>query len=295
VSAYLSDTYRGGMMASFLMSPLAIVGGLAWLAIDAPEWKWVFEIFEFALLCAIVAITLVGQKARWHGRWFETRRAAEYLRQGPMLLLLGAARPPGRWPRGAETSWPEWYARRALREVGLPAVAITPSYLRLALGALLDDHVTGQRDYHRGKAARLAAAHHHLDRLSEVLFTLAVAVVAIYLVVEGAAALHLISHALPHAISNAATWLAVALPTYGAAVAGIRYFGDFERFSAISQVSADKLDAVHARIRLLLAAPDAALDYGRVSELAHATDDIVVSEIENWQAVFGGKHVSVPV
>nr|QQZ51772.1 hypothetical protein JKL49_13235 [Phenylobacterium glaciei] len=85
------------------------------------------------------------------------------------------------------------------------------------------------------------------------------------------------------------------LPTFGAAVAGIRYFGDFERFSAISQVSAEKLDAVHSRIRLLLAAPDAALDYGRVSELAHATDDIVVSEIENWQAVFGGKHVSVPV
>jgi hypothetical protein len=38
-----------------------------------------------------------------------------------------------------------------------------------------------------------------------------------------------------------------------------------------------------------------ALDYGRVADLVHATDDVVVSEIESWQAVFGGKHVTVPV
>ena len=34
---------------------------------------------------------------------------------------------------------------------------------------------------------------------------------------------------------------------------------------------------------------------GRVTELAHAADDIVFAEIENWQAVFGGKHIAVPV
>jgi hypothetical protein len=50
---------------------------------------------------------------------------------------------------------------------------------------------------------------------------------------------------------------------------------------------------VHDRIALL--APVAALDYGAVAELAHRADEIVVSEIENWQAVFGGKHITVPV
>jgi hypothetical protein len=85
------------------------------------------------------------------------------------------------------------------------------------------------------------------------------------------------------------------LPTFGGAIAGIRYFGDFERFSAISKVTSDKLDVVHIRIRQLLAIPSATIDYARVSDLAHATDDIVVSEIESWQAVFSGKHVTVPV
>jgi hypothetical protein len=37
------------------------------------------------------------------------------------------------------------------------------------------------------------------------------------------------------------------------------------------------------------------VDYRAVSDLAHAADDIVVAEIENWQAVFGGKHVTAPV
>jgi hypothetical protein len=88
--------------------------------------------------------------------------------------------------------------------------------------------------------------------------------------------------------------LDVLLPTFGGAVAGVRYFGDFERFAAISEVTAKKLDSVHGRIALLLAAPDAAIDYGLVADLAHAADDIVVSEIENWQAVFGSKNITVP-
>jgi len=37
------------------------------------------------------------------------------------------------------------------------------------------------------------------------------------------------------------------------------------------------------------------LDRAGVSELAHAIDDIVVGEIESWQAVFGAKRISVPV
>ena len=91
------------------------------------------------------------------------------------------------------------------------------------------------------------------------------------------------------------TFLGVLLPTFGAAIAGIRYFGDFERFSAISRVTAEKLQAIHTRIDRLLAAPEGALDYGRAADLAHATDDVVVSEIESWQSVFGGKQVTVPV
>lgn len=295
ISARLSDTYRGGMILSFMFSAFAIVGGIAYLPFASSHEKWMFALFELALLAGILAITFVGQLRRWHGRWFETRRVAEYFRHAPILLMLGVARPTGRWPRGAHTSWPEWYARHGLRDIGLPPVQVTPAYLRGALRDLLLDHVVRQRDYHRYKARRLANAHHRLDKVSEMLFTLAVVSVSLYLALKAGGSLHLIDKEIASGLSYLFTFLGVLLPTFGGAIAGIRYFGDFERFSAISEVTAEKLDAVAGRIELLLTGPDTALDYARAAELAHAADDIVVSEIENWQAVFGGKHITVPV
>lgn len=295
VSAHLSDAYRGGMVVNFLLSSFAIVAGISYLPFVSTDEKWLFAAFELLLLVVILGITWLGQSRRWHGRWFETRRVAEYLRHSPLLLALGVARAPGRWPRGAETSWPEWYVRQALRDIGLPSVAVTTAYLRSALTGLLGDHVIRQRDYHFDKARRLTTIHHNLDRFSEFLFKLAVGSVVVYLLLISGTAMDLVGgEAIGHA-AKYFTVFGVLFPTFGGAIAGIRFFGDFERFAAISEVTAEKLDAVHNRIVLLAAAPDDALDYGRVAELAHATDEIVVAEIENWQAVFGGKQITVPV
>ena len=152
LSTYLSDAYRGGMVTNFLLSALAIVGGVIYLPFAGPEWKWPFALFEFLTLCAILLITATGRKCRWHGRWFETRRVAEYLRHAPILLMLGVARSPGRWPQGAETVWPETYARRVLREIGLPRMSVTEPYLREAVDGLLRDHAVRERDYDFDKA-----------------------------------------------------------------------------------------------------------------------------------------------
>lgn len=300
ISAYLSDAYRGGMTLNFLLAPLSIVVGLAYLpfAKSSETWiseKWVFATVELALLASIVALTMTGQRRRWHTRWFETRRVAEYARHAPIMLLLGVVRAPNRWPKGAETSWPEWYARRSLREAGLPRVKISKAYLRDVLHNLLDHHVVQQRDYHIYKARRLAAAHRNLDKLSEILFTLAVVSVSLYLVLKLGGTLHWWSKDYAETSSYLFTFLGVALPTFGGAIAGIRYFGDFERFSSISDVTAERLTAIHTRMTQLLESPESAIDYGQVADIAREVDGVVVGEIESWQAVFAGKHVAVPV
>ena len=295
ISSHLSDAYRGGMMLSFVFSACAIVGGLAYLPLASSDEKWMFAIFELVLLAGILLITFVGQSRRWHGRWFETRRVAEYFRHAPILMLLGVARPSGRWPQGAATTWPEWYARHSLRALGLPRVQVTPDFLRHAVTHLLGAHVAQQRDYHIAKARRLARAHRRLDALSETLFTLAVPTVSVYLILKGGALLALWPMSVPSGLSKLFTFLGVMLPTFGGAIAGMRYFGDFERFSAISNVTAAKLDLVASRINRLAAGPDQDMTYARVSALAHLVDDIVFDEIESWQAVFSGKHITVPV
>lgn len=295
ISSRLSDVYRGGMVMSFLFSAFAIVGGMAYLPFATTSEKWMFALFELALLTAILAITFVGQRRRWHGRWFETRRVTEYLRSAPVLLMLGVARPIGRWPNGTHTSWPEYYVRHALRSIGLPAVKISSNYLRAAMSELMLPHVASQISYHKSKASRLARAHHRLDQLSEWLFKLAVAFVTGYLGLKLAGQYHVVNHEIAGHFSKIFTFLGVLLPTFGGAIAGIRYFGDFERFSAISDITAQKLEGIQVRSRLLLDTPGASVTYDLVSTLAHATDDAVISEIESWQAVFSGKQISVPV
>jgi len=91
------------------------------------------------------------------------------------------------------------------------------------------------------------------------------------------------------------TVLGVLFPTFGAGIAGIRYFGDFERFAAISEITAEKLSVIHTRSTVLAQAPSDRLHFGLVADLARETDDVVFSEIENWQAVFRAKQITVPV
>lgn len=294
ISAWLSDAYRSGMIINFALSAFAIMMGLAYQPLHLEKYKWLFATGEFLLLALILFITWLGSRLDWHARWFETRRVAEYLRHAPILLLLGVARPPGRWPRGADTNWPEYHARHCLRAAGLPRVYVTHAYLRQALETVLRPHVIGQRDYHRVKAQRLETVHLNLDKLSETMFLLAVMAVAIFLTVTLSGKLGWIDPAIPKELSYLSTFIGVSLPTLGASIAGMRFFGDFERFAAISEVTAEKLDGVETRIRLLLENGESAIDYAAVAELAHRLDEIVVDEIESWQAVFGGKHLALP-
>jgi Protein of unknown function (DUF4231) len=299
ISTRFSDQYRGGMVANFIMSGAAVMAGMAYLPTAGPESKQWFALMEFLLLGAIVFITALAKRDRWHDRWFETRRAAEYLRHAPFVLALGVARPPSRWPKagaaGEATAWPESHARHALREAGLPPAAIGQDWLRAVLDGLLIPHLAGQRDYHRIKALRLDLVHHRLDRVSIVAFQLAVVAVALWLLLWLGGAVALVPPLLAEKTAKLFTFLGVMFPTIGGAVAGIRYFGDFDRFAAISRVSAEKLDRLHRRAMLLHNAPACSLDYGSVSDLAHAAEEVVVSEIESWQAVFAGKHFTVPV
>lgn len=282
------------MVANFILSALAITAGIAYFPLKLDQSKWLFASSELFFLGLILLITWSGGRLRWHSRWFETRRVAEYLRHSPVMLLLGVARPAVRWPRGKDTNWPEYHARHSLRSLGLPRLAVTSQYLQQVLKGLLDDHVMGQRDYHVAKAKRLATVHHRLGVLSEGLFILAVITVAGYLVLNAAAATQVLSYDLPHKLSKLFTFLAVVFPTWAAAIAGIRFFGDFERFASISEITAEKLGGIHSRIRFLLDAPEEHIRYSAVAETAHAIDEVVVTEIENWQAVFGGKHITVP-
>ncbi len=299
VSTRLSDIYRGGMVLNFVASAAAILAGVSYLPLTGGQVKWPFALIEFVLLVGIVATTAVAQRRRWHARWFATRRLAEYLRHAPALLLLGLGRAAGTWPRGHDkpdsgANWPEIDARAAIERVGLPTMTITPAYLRAVLDQILRVHAEDQEAYHRAKAGRLTRVHHRLDALAETAFKLAMATVALYLLITLGAGLGVLGEDMPHAVSKPFTFLGVAFPTFGGALSGIRYFGDFERFAGISEVAAEKLAHVRERIEACLSRTSGSLRHGEVADLAMALDAIVIDELEEWQAVFANKAITVP-
>lgn len=294
IASRLADAYRSGMSINFVLAALAVIVGLAFLPAGLVEVKWVFATVELLLLGGILLLTAAGSRLGWHRRWFEMRRVAEYLRHAPGLLLLGVSRPTGRWPRGERGEWPEHFARHALRAVGLPRVRMTREYLAAALAGAVLPHVAAQRAYHEAKAHRLEQVHHRLDRAAEACFALAVVSVLAYLMLKLGGSAGLVPEHWSKASSPLITFLAVAFPTLGANLAGIRYFGDFERFAAISQVVAEKLSEIETRIGLLLTGAPQALTYAAAADLMHALDEAVVEEIASWQAVFGAKHLALP-
>lgn len=307
IASRLADAYRSGMCVNFVLATLAVVVGLAYLPAGMGEVKWLFAAAELLLLLGIVVLTIAGSRRAWHERWFELRRVAEYLRHAPSLLLLGVARPTGRWPRKSDETleddphggddrgqWPEHFARHALRDIGLPQVKVTRAYLRAGLAGVALPHVASQRAYHEFKAQRLETVHHQLDRAAETCFVLAVASVLAYLVLKSAGIGGFVPKHLASDLSPLFTFFGVAFPTLGANLAGIRYFGDFERFGAISRVAAEKLGEIEARMNLLLTGAECALTYAAAADLMHALDEAVVDEIASWQSVFGAKHLALP-
>ncbi len=290
----LADAYRSGMTVNFALAAMAVMVGILFMPTGLMEYKWVFALVELLLLAGILVMTAAGSRLGWHRRWFAMRRVAEYLRHAPSLLLMGVTRPTGRWPRSDRVEWPEHFARHALRDVGLPQVAVTKSYLRSGLAGVVMPHVIAQAAYHVLKADRLKTVHHRIDKVAETCFALAVASVAAYLGLKGLGIAGLVPKHLAGDLSPIFTFCGVAFPTLGANLSGIRFFGDFERFAAISRVAAEKLREIETRIGLLLSGDESALTYAAAADLIHALDEAVVEEIASWQAVFGAKHLALP-
>ena len=294
VSSRLSDAYRSGMSLNFVLSALAIIIGVAYLPLGLPQLKWVFALTELALLLAILVITYVGHARAWHRRWFETRRVAEYLRFAPAIVIMAVARPIARWPRGGRGEWPERFSRDALRDAGLPEVRIDRAFLRRALEGVVLPHIRGQRRYHEAKAEQLARVDRRIDRAGESCFLAAVISVSIWLAIAAAGATGLVPAHWPDATAKLFTFLGIAFPTLGATLAGLRYFGDFERFAAISRATAGKLSSVEERVVLSLSGDEQRLTFSSARDLVRTVDEIIVGEIESWQSVYAAKHLGLP-
>lgn len=288
ISTTLSDSYRGGMVLCFFLAMCAVVAVALHVPFTDEASGTVLAWIEAGCIFFILTIAILGQSWRkWHRRWLEIRRAAEYLRHAHILALGGVARPIGRWPAAARGAWPEWYARQCIHELGLPNVAVTKEYLSALLTGPVRAHLRQQRDYHRAKWARLHAVQAWLDAIAGTMFFCAGLMTAAELTI-----LKMVIQMSP-ATSQWAIFIGILFPTVATFFASVRYFGDFERFAGISFVAFSKLHGVDQLVERFHAS-EIATDYAAASRILHQLDDIVIAELESWQSVFSAKPMSIP-
>ncbi len=298
VATRFGQVFRSAFVTNFLFAAFA-VGTVAYslVAHDIGDPKVVQELahhkigpvsLEVLFIIAVLLITFVGRRERWHQRWLEAREIAERLRVALPLWVLGAR--PGFF-FGPEPAWTGWYVRAIQRQQGLRAGRLDPNTLRDARTTLLDV-LKGQRDYHKTTAHRMETLGHRVERTGEVLFALTLLAALGLLILAGLTHLHM----TPRQIFFV-TALAAGLPALGTATYGIRVIGDFEGVAERSRRMSEGLDRLIAAIEHDW--PEASRhteppNFALLRARAHAARDAMLGDVENWRLAAESRDLAIP-
>jgi hypothetical protein len=276
LATHYAGLYRTTYLLNFCLSALAV--GCAMFAATESEGA---SGWEFGSILGVIALTSFANLRHYHERWVDYRHLAEQIRPLRYLFPLGLPLPQARaaqyldHDRGGE-SWIEWLVHRVERELGLPGVAVTPTYLNavhdFATGAILEEQIS----YHRRNKAKLAKVDHRLHLLGLGLFGLS----AITCLID-----------LSGVKSNLLFRLSGILPACGAAVLGIRNIGEFARLELRSQ----GMEAALAETRAAMTRPPEE-DQKRSVLSAHleALAVQMMSETADWRTLVITRHIELP-
>ena len=204
-------------------------------------------LFEVVAMLAAVLWLGVNRRQAWHEKWLHDRFLAEQLRIALFTLVMG--RHSHKWPPVTPSKLPfyvgprNWLLATVRRVVTPPQQAIAePQTLEPVKRFIIDGWLIDQRDFHVRTAKRKNAAHHRTRWITLVLFVLTLVAALLHFVGVG----H-VENGL--ALGSPARWftfLAIALPAWGAAVHAIGKQFEYERIAArseeMSQVLTQKAD-----------------------------------------------------
>jgi len=298
IATRCGQVFRSAFVLNFLLAALAVSTVAASLVAhdiadehvlnDLAHHKIGFVALEVLFIIAVLLITIIGRRNRWHHRWLEAREVAERLRVALPLWVLGAR--PGVF-FGPEPAWTGWYVRAIQRQQGLRAGRFDTESLRNARATLLEV-LREQRDYHKTTALRMKVVAHRIERFGEVLFGLTLVAAIVFLAI-----LAFTHWAVTPREAFLLTALAAGLPALATASYGIRVIGDFEGVAHRSDRTRAALDRLMAAIDSdwpeahgAMQAPNFALLRAR----AHATRDAMLGDVETWRLAAESRDLAIP-
>ena len=286
--------YRSTYLANFLLSAAAVAIALSGVIWDLPLLLGLPVASSGELICIGLVMFLTWQASRrhYHERWFEYRHLAERLRPLRLLFGLGLTLPPDSSNHYLERqrgkgNWSSWLAHRLERQLGVPNVVVTPTYLRAVRGFASHAILQEQIDYHSRNVVKLATIEHNLHKLGQWLFGLTVVGCAIH----GGLQIYVAKTPDTKWLGDTLNLVTGLLPALGAAVLGIRNVGEFKRLEMRSQGMRQALD--HMRTVFNDDEPSH-LSRKSLSEQVEALAAQMMSETADWRTLIITRHIELP-
>lgn len=293
------DRYRSSYTLNFCLAPLAVLAGvLGYYAAARGFHGPVAALAELAIISSILLITWLGHRFRWHEKWLDYRLLAELFRQHAVLEPLGRVPPSFRVAAHARAGdpsrgWVHWLHRARVREKGMAGGVLNPHARRLRR-AELRALVKEQERYHAGNSHRLEKLSHRVHLTGLILFgcTALACIGHLLLPVLVPAGHGTVAHgpALPGLTESALTFVGIMFPAWGAALAGFRSHGEFNRIAQRSHAMAARMRELrHALVGIRRSTTSTTLGQ-RAEEVA----ETMVDELLDWRIIFREKPIAIP-
>lgn len=283
--------YRSLFTIRYLLLLPAMVG-LAVGFYGAESIKWEGFALQAAALAAIVAVSRINGRQRWHEALIDCRILAELLRHQRVLSAIGVTLPAIRFPAhrsDPDAQWINWLFRVAVRESGPGSGVIDDAVLARARARARADLVE-QVAYHAAAGDRCATLARRLERLGNVSFVLGMAFVLVRPLVFALLPPDFggggFDAALATVVRERVNMVSLILVALAPVFHGLRSQGEYARLSR-------QYAAMEARLRDLIAQLDRApLSHAAISRLAIAAAELMVSEVADWRQIVKARPVS---
>jgi hypothetical protein len=289
-----SNLYYAGFWWNYLVSGFAVMSAFLIFVseIYRPAFVEIFAVAEFLALASIMLVYFLDKKGRWYDRRIDYRLLAEMIRQTHFLATLGRI-PPILAPQAIHThygdpsgSWVHWHYLTVVKQIGLPRTKLTSEYLR-AVARLIKFETNEQAEYHEGKSAENFKINHWLHVSAVSMFFIVALACIFHLFFEKIVLIPHFGHTLhlhENAVKALLSFFAIVSPALGAAFAGIRSQGEYERIARHSAAMADYLREKSEQLNTLEHETNL-----NSSSLAKVVEDIAekrIEEVLDWRIVF---------
>ena len=297
VATGLGHVYRSVYVLIFILSGVAVMFGLLGAILESLEPFLVA--MELATLFLAFGIYLAGRGLNHHQRWLQARELAEQMRAYWALSQAGFG---GRRPLTPGGPWTAWLFNAFAAPVGVPGITATPQALGCVARSVLEGIVTDQQVYNERNAARLKLVQHRLDGIGGLLQFGAIASSLLLLGMLGYMHANPTGEEALQGLKMTFVALSAGLPAFGAAVAGIGFQGDFERFSERSHLTAEALTTVERGLQDFIAECDAAEPrptedaplFEVLRDILAALESALLADLNDWRFVYRGRTVPEP-